>query len=328
MASNDNRRIVLQAQSELDSLWHGAPFTLTLTNEGNGETLSSDAFRVRKGDTLHIEATSESGLLYGAYFLLRSQAIGDGCLCQTFGAVEVIEQQPAFEIRLLAEPDGLARIYRRGRLEDYARKNASVGINGIVLTNGWNDKGSAPLTSNEEKAIEETLSRFAIRIYRHGSQVQRVQTLPGDERQQRYLLYLADGWQQQIKASMAADNKPSGWMTTSNVTLPEEGGWSGHPFAESNWYAFGRLTWNPSITTHQIAYEWLAQNFHESPLFIRPMIEVMLESPMAGAEEVKRMIDTWEQMSRYVDSERYRRVEKALADQLLQLLIQQNTDKK
>ncbi len=35
--------------------------------------------------------------------------------------------------------------------------------------------------------------------------------------------------------------------------------WCGHPFSQSNWYAFGRLAWDPSLTSEQIAHEWLLQ---------------------------------------------------------------------
>ncbi len=37
--------------------------------------------------------------------------------------------------------------------------------------------------------------------------------------------------------------------------------WCGHIFAQANWYAFGRLAWNHTLTSQQIADEWLAQTF-------------------------------------------------------------------
>ena len=37
--------------------------------------------------------------------------------------------------------------------------------------------------------------------------------------------------------------------------------WCGHHFAQANWYAFGRLAWNPALSSRQIAEEWLAQTF-------------------------------------------------------------------
>lgn len=37
--------------------------------------------------------------------------------------------------------------------------------------------------------------------------------------------------------------------------------WCGHPFAQANWYAFGRLAWNPQLNSSSIAVEWKQQTF-------------------------------------------------------------------
>ena len=37
--------------------------------------------------------------------------------------------------------------------------------------------------------------------------------------------------------------------------------WCGHHFAQANWYAFGRLAWNPQLSSKQIAEEWMKQTF-------------------------------------------------------------------
>ena len=63
--------------------------------------------------------------------------------------------------------------------------------------------------------------------------------------------------------------------------------WCGNLFNQANWYAFGRLAWNPSIQSSQIAEEWLRNTFPKPLLmsrgrftreFIEPMKEVMLSS--------------------------------------------------
>src|SRR5262249_1193469 len=33
--------------------------------------------------------------------------------------------------------------------------------------------------------------------------------------------------------------------------------WCGHDFAQANWYAFGRLAWDPSLTADEVADEWI-----------------------------------------------------------------------
>ena len=63
--------------------------------------------------------------------------------------------------------------------------------------------------------------------------------------------------------------------------------WCGHLFAQSNWYAFGRLAWNNSLTSKQLAFEWLKQTFpSERPgweeQFLKPVGEMMLQSREAA----------------------------------------------
>ncbi len=54
--------------------------------------------------------------------------------------------------------------------------------------------------------------------------------------------------------------------------------WTGHPFAQSNWYGFGRLAWNPYLDAATIADEWLRCTFSNDEKFIHPVKNMMLES--------------------------------------------------
>jgi len=54
--------------------------------------------------------------------------------------------------------------------------------------------------------------------------------------------------------------------------------WCGHPFAAANWYAFGRLAWNPAATPADIADDWIRQTFSNNPAFVLPAREMMLAS--------------------------------------------------
>jgi alpha-glucuronidase len=54
--------------------------------------------------------------------------------------------------------------------------------------------------------------------------------------------------------------------------------WCGHPFAQANWFAFGRLAWNPGQSSGEIADEWLRMTFNNDPDFVKPMKRVMLQS--------------------------------------------------
>ncbi|HEX5099667.1 MAG TPA: alpha-glucuronidase family glycosyl hydrolase [Polyangiaceae bacterium] len=54
--------------------------------------------------------------------------------------------------------------------------------------------------------------------------------------------------------------------------------WCGHPFAQANWYAFGRLAWDHRLRADAIAREWLAQTFSRDPSFVEQALSLMLES--------------------------------------------------
>ena len=54
--------------------------------------------------------------------------------------------------------------------------------------------------------------------------------------------------------------------------------WCGHHFAQANWYAFGRMAWNPELTSEQIADEWLRQTFSTDNQFVEPVKKMMLAS--------------------------------------------------
>lgn len=54
--------------------------------------------------------------------------------------------------------------------------------------------------------------------------------------------------------------------------------WCGHPFAQANWYAFGRLCWDYDLTSETIANEWIRQTFSNDVSFVEPVKKIMLQS--------------------------------------------------
>ena len=54
--------------------------------------------------------------------------------------------------------------------------------------------------------------------------------------------------------------------------------WTGHPFAQSNWYALGRLAWDNTLSSSQIADEWIRQSFTNDVKFVEPVKKIMLGS--------------------------------------------------
>ncbi len=58
--------------------------------------------------------------------------------------------------------------------------------------------------------------------------------------------------------------------------------WTGHDFAQANWYAFGRLAWNPDLPARQIAQEWVRMTFTQSPPAVEAITRLMLGSREAA----------------------------------------------
>ncbi len=54
--------------------------------------------------------------------------------------------------------------------------------------------------------------------------------------------------------------------------------WTGHHFAQSNWYAYGRLAWNHELNSEEIADEWLKMTFSTEDAFVETASELMLQS--------------------------------------------------
>ena len=72
-----------------------------------------------------------------------------------------------------------------------------------------------------------------------------------------HLVYLAPMWQEFFSFV-----KPQTLKAMAGVAnIGDNTNWCGHHFAQANWYAFGRLAWNPNLTSEEIANEWLQQTF-------------------------------------------------------------------
>lgn len=58
--------------------------------------------------------------------------------------------------------------------------------------------------------------------------------------------------------------------------------WSGSHFDPANWYAFGRLAWNPDQSARDIATDWAAMTFAPDPAVVAPIVEMMMASREAA----------------------------------------------
>jgi alpha-glucuronidase len=107
-----------------------------------------------------------------------------------------------------------------------------------------------------------------------------------------HLVYLAPMWKEFLDSDTFARGKGStvaqvldgsvhGYGRTGIAGVANTGSdrdWCGHPFAQANWYAFGRLAWNPSLTPEEIADEWIRMTWSNKPEII-----MVLQSMMMGS---------------------------------------------
>ena len=75
--------------------------------------------------------------------------------------------------------------------------------------------------------------------------------------QGKHLVFLAPMWKEFF--SFVAPDSLKAIAGVSNIG--DDINWCGHPFSQANWYAFGRLAWNPSFSSDFIAQEWIGQTF-------------------------------------------------------------------
>ena len=113
-----------------------------------------------------------------------------------------------------------------------------------------------------------------------------------------HLVYLAPLFVEVLRADTYANGRGSLVQDVVDGTLDghEETGiagvantgadrnWCGSVFACANWHAFGRLAWNPSLSSADLADEWLRMTFTNDPAFVEPVKQMMLDSRQAAVD--------------------------------------------
>lgn len=95
--------------------------------------------------------------------------------------------------------------------------------------------------------------------------------------QARHIVYLAPMWKEFFAYVAPA---PGGGLTgiAGVSNMGDDANWCHHDFAQANWYAFGRLAWDPSLGAAEIADEWLRLTFTSDSSFIAKVKPMMLRS--------------------------------------------------
>ena len=166
------------ARQELKQGWQGTPGASIVLNIKNNKSIRGDGFIL---DTSMIQANTDLGILYGVFDILRRQETGE--------PADHVVSNPSYEFRLLNHWDNLNGTIERGYAgrsifwyngkdslkvtekdktlwREYARANASIGINGAVL----NNVNASPQMLTEKilkrvKAIADVLRPYGIKTY-------------------------------------------------------------------------------------------------------------------------------------------------------------------
>lgn len=107
-----------------------------------------------------------------------------------------------------------------------------------------------------------------------------------------HLVYLAPLFKETLDSDTYSDGQGStiakitdGTLRPAKITaisgvanIGEDTNWTGHHFAQANWYTFGRLAWNHQLSSGQIAEEWIKMTFTDDQNFLNPVKEIMLSS--------------------------------------------------
>jgi len=110
--------------------------------------------------------------------------------------------------------------------------------------------------------------------------------------QDTHLVYLGREWEEVLRADTYVHGKGStvakvvegavdhyartGIAGVSNVG--NDRNWTGSQFNQANWYAFGRLAWNPEMSSTAIADEWIRMTFTNEPQAVAAIRTMMLQS--------------------------------------------------
>ncbi len=180
ITANKKNATVDIAVDELTKQWKGGPIELNIQGSKALREIGEDGFRIEgnKNTKVTISSASAKGLLYGAYHLLRLQ--------ETKKLPEEIriQESPKYNLRLLNHWDNLNRTVERGyagyslwkweelptvispRYKEYARANASVGINGTVVNN-VNASPDILRTDylNKVKVLADIFRPYGIKVY-------------------------------------------------------------------------------------------------------------------------------------------------------------------
>jgi len=112
-----------------------------------------------------------------------------------------------------------------------------------------------------------------------------------------HLVYQGPLYEETLKADTMAKGKGStvakiidGALDNHGLTgiagisnVGDDRNWTGSDFSQSDWYAFGRLAWDPEASSRDIASDWVKMTFSDDPAFVAAVVNMMMASRETAA---------------------------------------------
>jgi alpha-glucuronidase len=104
-----------------------------------------------------------------------------------------------------------------------------------------------------------------------------------------HLAYLGTLWSEVLRSRTARPRTASKvWNSVSAIAgvanIGSDRNWTGSEFDQANWYAFGRLAWNPGADPQRIAEEWTRMTWGNDPKLVRPIVAMLMKSHQAAVD--------------------------------------------
>jgi alpha-glucuronidase len=104
-----------------------------------------------------------------------------------------------------------------------------------------------------------------------------------------HLAYLGTPWSEVLRSRTARPRTASKvWNSVSAIAgvanIGSDRNWTGSEFDQANWYAFGRLAWNPGADPQRIAEEWTRMTWGNDPKLVRPIVAMLMKSHQAAVD--------------------------------------------
>jgi alpha-glucuronidase len=98
-----------------------------------------------------------------------------------------------------------------------------------------------------------------------------------------HLAYLGTMWSEALRSRTGRPRRSSLVMNSLSAiagvsNIGSDRNWTGSNFDQANWYAFGRLAWNPSADPSRIAKEWTRMTWSNEQAFVAPLVTMMMKS--------------------------------------------------